>query len=110
MRPARAVVLLGMFIGMVWVFQPIASAHTIPDLQICEAEDAFGEFVFPTAEDELLVQTCADLEGTLVLRDGLEAPELVRWMLDLGFYDPYALTLDSLEDMFGPVATEAPEE
>lgn len=108
MNAPHALLYGAIVIGLAWVFSPVAEGHT-PDLEVCEAEDAFGEYRFPTAGDELLVAACTDLDGTLVMREGIGNMELVRWMLDLGFYDPYDLAIESsLLDAFGPLLEASP--
>ena len=84
---------------------PIA-AHD-EDLEVCRATDSIGEFSFPIGGIAELRNLCAEVDGARAIGPAPPAEELIRWMYDLGFYDPYWLAPLDIEDFF-PVESPAP--
>ncbi len=94
-RLALGVWLVAVFLLLVFVLGPVSvRADPMPDLQVCEATDEYGEFIFPIAGDIDLGEACVQFGGELVMVPAMSSLELMQWMMRIGFYDPYPLLED----------------
>ena len=86
--------MFALFLLMLWVVTPVVQAHDEEPLQICRAEDNLGEFEFPVANDLDLAFACMEFGGDLEMVDEMSGTDLVGWMLEIGFYNPFGLIED----------------